>query len=240
MIFEERCVVKNCRSDDSSLSLPRQSSLFALPPSAENIEEIGEEELLNLIKFGTNSERACAISMIFDRNQKYVSNMIARNGIYGHDAEDLFGEIWIIIVEKIIFFKYQGKPILHWISRITRIQIDAFFRKQSEENGRLFNSEDEWLETLAVIEDVLRSEPKPKLSARIKHLIQIILPQLLKQLSEKDREVITLSFIDGLDSPQIAEILKIKPGTVRQRKRRALNRLKTLGAEEIKNDAQKY
>ena len=236
MIFKERCVVNNCQTGNSSLSLSRQSLQYALPPTAENTEELGDKNLLELIKNGTDSERARAIGIIFDQNHQYVTKMIRRNGIYGQDAEDIFGEIWKIILEKIPGFQYQGTPIRHWISRISRIQIDALFRKQGEENGRLINSDNEWLETVAVFEDLLRSDPKPVLSARIKHLIENILPFLLNQLSKKDREVITLSFNNGLDSPQIAEILNIKPGTVRQRKRRALNKLKELGEKEIGND----
>lgn len=240
VIFKERCVVKNCQSDGSSLTLSRQLLPPSLPPSADKKEELGEEKLLELIKFGTDNERKYAIGIIFDRHHKYVANMIARNRIYGQDAEDVFGSIWIIIVEKIADFQYQGTPLLHWLSRITRIQIDAFFRKKGEENGRFINGEDEWLETLAIIEDALRSEPTPELSKKMKHLITITLPHLLDQLSEKDREVIMLSFIEGLDSTQIAEALRTKPGTVRQRKRRALNKLKVFGEKEISNDNSKY
>ena len=51
---------------------------------------------------------------------------------------------------------------------------------------------------------------------------------LIEQLSEKDREVLSLRHVEGLSNNEIADILDMDPNTVRQRYGRALRRLHQL------------
>jgi RNA polymerase sigma-70 factor (ECF subfamily) len=50
----------------------------------------------------------------------------------------------------------------------------------------------------------------------------------LKQLPERDREVLVLRFLEQLSTNEIAAVLKITPGAVKLRQLRALERLRTL------------
>ncbi len=226
-------------NEESSLSNYRHSSQPLKQPLVDQLVEVEEETLLKLIKFGTNGERELAIGVLFDRHCQYVSKMISRKGIFGSDAEDVFGDIWKIIVEKIVDFEYKGIPMIHWFSKITRIQIDAYFRKKGEENARLIFPEDERLESIAAVKNITGSKLNFEQSPKLRNLITNILPKLIEKLSEKEKEVIKLAYFEGLDSSQIAQKINSKSGTVRQRKRRALNKLKLLGEKGTDNDIKK-
>ena len=47
----------------------------------------------------------------------------------------------------------------------------------------------------------------------------------IEQLSENDREVLSLRHVEGLSNNEVADILEIDPNTARQRYGRALRRL---------------
>ena len=220
---------------DSHLSMSRHESSHSTTPIApvEGLEDAEEKTLLHLIKVGTNEERKQAVSIIYDRHCDRVAKMIDRKGIKKADAEDIFGEVWKVALEKMPRFEYQGIPIWHWLSRITHIQIDAYFRQQKEQNGRLIETEDEWLETLTYVENLLNDHKNHNLSPHIKNLIDQTLPELIATLSSTEKVVIACAFYQEMDSTQIAKKLNMKPGTVRQQKRRALVKLKQWGAKEV-------
>jgi RNA polymerase sigma-70 factor (ECF subfamily) len=52
--------------------------------------------------------------------------------------------------------------------------------------------------------------------------------EALANLGRSDRELLVLIYVDGLDNSQIAERLRQKPGTVRVKRHRALDRLAAL------------
>lgn len=193
------------------------------------LEDAEESNLLVLIKHGTNRERVKAVSIIYDQHCEKVAQMIDRKGIPKADAEDIFGEVWKIILEKLPLYEYRGKPIWYWISRITKIQIKAYYRIKHEQNGRFQQTSDEWFDLLVHVKDVFDDKPVSELSPHIKKLIDHTLPKLLSTLSVEEKDVIILSFYHDMDSTQIAAKLGIKPGTVRQKKRRALAKLAQLG-----------
>lgn len=55
----------------------------------------------------------------------------------------------------------------------------------------------------------------------------------LERLSDSDRELLRLLFVDALDGPAAAARLGISPGALRVRKHRALRRLESLLGDEV-------
>lgn len=58
------------------------------------------------------------------------------------------------------------------------------------------------------------------------------LRRALAQLDERDRQIVLLSEYAGFDTAELAQLLRIAPGTVGSRKHRALARLRDLLKEE--------
>lgn len=219
----------NSRADsDKHSSISRhRASQRTISASVADLEGAGEEQLLHLTRSGTNWERGAAVTVLYERHCDKVSEMIDKRGIPLADAEDIFAEVWRIALEKLPYFEYTGTPLWHWLSRITKIQIDAYFRRRKVQNGRFINAQDEWLETLLSSEDGVGEENPPR-SPQIQKMLDHDLPQLLAMLSEKERQILYCTFYEELDSTQIAKKFQAKPGTVRQQKRRALEKLRKL------------
>lgn len=219
---------------DSHLSNFRhESSQSPSMPPAVSLEDANEERLLYLIKFGTNKERKKAITVIYDRHEDRIAKMIDNKGIQLADAEDIYAEVWKIILEKLPTFEYKGTPLWHWFSRITKIQINAYFRKRTESNGRYYDTHDDWLEMLGYVEELIEDKKMSSPSPHIQKLIDQTLPKLMAKLSDTQKAVILYTFYRDMDSTEIAKKLQSKPGTVRQQKKRALDKLVKLGAKGV-------
>lgn len=201
--------------------MPKTASRTCASP----LESASEEKLLAMIQSGSMREQEAAFTIIYNSHKDRVERMIRFKGIQGEDAQDIFGDVWKIVVEKLPTFEYWGKPLWRWLSRITKIQIDAYFRRQKEYNGRCTPINEEWLEILTYIESMFGEKNSAAPSPTTKRLIDKTLPMLLATLPKIEKQILIYSYYHDQDSSQIAKKLRIKPGTIRQKKRRALKKL---------------
>ena len=83
-----------------------------------------------------------------------------------------------------------------------------------------------------------RPEPEDPLFALVRDERRTAVRDALARLEKGDRELLSLSFEEGLDGVEIGRRLELAPGTVRVRKHRALRKLAALLGEPGSNETE--
>ena len=131
-------------------------------------------------------------------------------------AEDLTADIFVKAWEKLGSYKPQkGTPFSSWLFRIARnVVIDSYrMQRETEEIDDLHEDTDRWNDPSLAIAQQLQST---------------LLRQAMEKLPKRYREVLLLSFMADLSHPEIAHALKMREGSVRILKHRALKKLSNL------------
>ncbi len=112
------------------------------------------------------------------------------------EAQDLTAEVFTKAFEKIGTFKDQGFPVSSWLYKIARNAIiDNWKRKKPINLSQIDNSENRF------------AEPEIDYSESIDNEVEVKKLKLaMENLSEDQREVITLKYIDDLKTAQIAKV----------------------------------
>ena len=129
------------------------------------------------------------------------------------DAEDVMQETFVNIFKYSNYYKPKGKPMA-WIITIELNLI----RRQFQIAKR----------TVSIENQVFEQE-----SFEQKIINDAFLSQLLKKLTEEEREIITLHIVSGLKHREIAKILQKPLSTVLSKYNRAIGKLKEI-AKEVK------
>lgn len=125
-------------------------------------------------------------------------------------AEDVFQNTWLKALEALPGFRYQGFSISSWIFTIARNECRQHWRKDKRETELASQS----LEPIG--DDRAQTENR------------LLVEQILKDLSEDDRELLRLRYIADLPPEQIAKVLNINFIAVRVRLHRALSRARAV------------
>lgn len=131
-------------------------------------------------------------------------------------AEDLTADVFVKSWEKLGSYKVQkGTPFSSWLFRIARnVVIDSYrMQRDTEEIDEFHEDPDRWNDPSLAITQELQST---------------MLRQAMQKLPKRYREVLLLSFMAELSHPEIAHALKMREGSVRILKHRALKKLSTL------------
>jgi RNA polymerase sigma-70 factor, ECF subfamily len=129
-------------------------------------------------------------------------------------AEELTAEVFVRLVDKIRAFREQGRPILAWLYVIAHNLVADHQRRQ----GRVA-----WLpldETIAADED-----RQPSQVAEVRET-QSQLLAALETLTEAQRQVILLKFMESRSNTEVAAILGKDEGAVKSLQHRALAALR--------------
>lgn len=133
------------------------------------------------------------------------------------DAEDLTSEVFVRVVESI---KNQTGNFTAWIFRIARNLLVDYYRKK----GRVKE---------VPLDDNIARDLKDPSSIKGIDLTQDELKKLLSHLTDEQREVITLKFIEGYSNGEISQIMKKSVGAIKALQFRALATLR----ETLKKEA---
>ena len=125
-------------------------------------------------------------------------------------AEDLLQSTWLKAIEALPRFKTGDAGISPWLFAIARNECRQHWRNAKHEADREITEND------ITDDDRISSDNK------------IFIDQLLKQLSEDDREILRLRYIADLPLNEVARVLNINAVAVRVRMHRALARAKTV------------
>lgn len=130
-------------------------------------------------------------------------------------AEDITQETFAIAMRKAHQLKQTDK-IFYWLIKIAQNLLNTTYRREK----RSFPASDTW---------VLKELPDNSYNEIVDQLEkQTGLRKALTQLSPQQREMIVLFYYSDLKYQEIAEILKISDGTVKQQLFRARNKLRKI------------
>jgi RNA polymerase sigma-70 factor (ECF subfamily) len=130
-------------------------------------------------------------------------------------AEDLTSEVFVRLVDKIDRFTYRGRPLLAWLYTIAR-NLVTDHRRRVKQSQPLELEKQQVADTIDVEERI-----EDKLAQR-----RVI--AAIPRLTEEQRQVILLRFIEGLDNASTASILGKSVNAVKALQHRALAALRRI------------
>jgi RNA polymerase sigma-70 factor (ECF subfamily) len=171
-----------------------------------------ETRLIELAQRG--DEQACA--ELYDRHYDAVYRYCYYRVSDVDQAQDLASEVFVRMVEKMDTFRVRGRPLLAWLYTIARnLAIDLH-----RQNARAKHLP---LEHAAELGSDGRRDPARRVDLR---LSAECLAAALKHLTEKQRQVILLKFMEGMHNAQVAKLLGTSEGAVKSLQHRALGALR--------------
>ena len=135
-------------------------------------------------------------------------------------AEDLASEVLLRVLESLKDYRFLGVPVAAWVFRIARNHlIDLHRRRQRRPQ-------------VALYEGIPNADDSPHDAAE-RSIAQGELRLALSQLTEEQRQLIILKFVEGMDNSSVARVLGRSEGAVKSLQHRALVSLrKTLSSQE--------
>jgi RNA polymerase sigma-70 factor (ECF subfamily) len=130
-------------------------------------------------------------------------------------AEDVAGEVFVRMMESIGSYTYRGWPISAWLYRTARNLIIDHQRRRNR-----LTPLDETSESSLISENPIELA-ELQLTASELHAT-------LKGLTDEQRQVIVLKFLEDLDNRSIAEVIGKSEGSVKSLQHRALRSLRRL------------
>ncbi|MGD2040414.1 MAG: sigma-70 family RNA polymerase sigma factor [Anaerolineae bacterium] len=171
-----------------------------------------EVRLIQLAQQG-NAE-ACAVlyNRHYDAVYRYCYYRLGDEQV----AQDLAGEVFVRMVEKLDTFRSRGRPLLAWLYTIARNLITDAHRQ----NGQMT------LLPLSHGSEVQNGANTDPVAGTERRLDAECLAAALAHLTEEQRQVILLKFMEGYRNSQVATMLGKTEGAVKSLQYRALKALR--------------
>jgi RNA polymerase sigma-70 factor, ECF subfamily len=154
-----------------------------------------------------------ALSTLYERYYqgiyRYVYYRVSDSAL----AEDLTGDIFLKMLRGIQSYSIQGVPFSAWLYRIARNRVIDHMRRQPAKTD--LTLEEARVETIASGESVIDNALQRD---EIMKAVQV--------LTDEQRQVIILKFIDDLDNATIASVMGKTEGAVKSLQHRALDTLR--------------
>jgi RNA polymerase sigma-70 factor (ECF subfamily) len=171
-----------------------------------------ESRLIELAQRGDANACAALYGRHYDAIYRYCYYRVSDSEL----AQDLTSEVFVRMVEKLDTFRSRGRPLVAWLYTIARNLVTDAHRKK----GKVVHIPlDETLH--------LDGDHHADLARGVdRRLAADCLAAALEHLTEEQRYVILLRFIEGLNSGQVACILSKSEGAVKALQHRALKALR--------------
>ena len=175
-----------------------------------------DAQLINRFLTGDES----AFTALVKKHQKRVHALAWRKVGDFHTAEELTQDIFLKVYQKLGTLKNPNQ-FAGWLYVITDRVCTAWYRKQKPQMESLETISEEEIDGLAY-----RSyEDEQRENASVEYRRGFI-KNLLEQLPESERTVVTLHYLGEMTCKAIGEFLGVSANTVKSRLQRARNRLK--------------
>lgn len=132
-----------------------------------------------------------------------------------HTAEDLASDVMLKMIESINSYKFRGLPFGAWVFRIARNRLIDLHRRRKR------RGEVDLSETLS---SALANPQALAERALERGQLQIA----LKHLTDEQRQVIVLKFIEGYDNRSVGKIMGRSEGAIKSLQHRALGALRRI------------
>ncbi len=161
-----------------------------------------------------------ALVEIYERYRSSVFSYIFFRVSEQETAEDLTSDVFVRMLSKIHTFVHQDRPILAWLYTIARNLVIDHYRSDGK------------VESMPIDEAQISSDyGLPGKEAQI-HLDHECLAHALESLTEEQRQVIMLKFIDGRENEEVARIMGKNERAIRSLQHRALVALQRVMEQE--------
>jgi RNA polymerase sigma-70 factor (ECF subfamily) len=162
-----------------------------------------------------------AFAEIYEQHQpavfRYVYYRVADVSV----AEDLTSAVFTRLVEKIDGYRYRGRPLLAWIYTIARNVVVDYHRRA--ERSRVVPLDTQLADDSLDVERAVE-----------RRLAESRLAAAMAELTEEQRQVILLRFIEGMSCEEAGRLLDKSTGAVKALQHRALAALaRILGADAV-------
>jgi RNA polymerase sigma-70 factor (ECF subfamily) len=165
-----------------------------------------------------------AVSLLYLNNYQSIYRYLYYRVGDPKTAEDLTSEVFIKMIQALPNYRHQNVPFTAWLFQITRNLAIDMHRKQ---NAHLVDSE--------LHENI--EEPGQTLDEILEdNLTRETLLKVMNNLTNDQRDVLILRFIDGLSLAQVALILRKSEDAIKGLQHRALTGLRAqLNRLEVEN-----
>jgi RNA polymerase sigma-70 factor (ECF subfamily) len=200
-----------CMSDGNARIRWAQTALDTAVSGREGTVD-DETRLIQLAQKGNAGACASLYDLHYGAVYRYCYYRVGDEGL----AEDLASEVFMRMVERLDRYQVRGRPLLAWLYTIARnLVIDAHRRRGRASHVSLAE------------EAELTGDGKDELITRVDRRIQAgSLAAAMKHLTEEQRQVILLKFMEDMSNPEIARILGKSVGSVKSLQHRALGALR--------------
>lgn len=127
-------------------------------------------------------------------------------------AEDLTGEVFVRMIEKLPSYIHNDRPVLAWLYTIAHNLVIDHYRNNYEINPMP-------LEESLVANSHEEGHPAQRTE---EHLVQECLARVMQLLTEEQRQVIQLKFIEDREIAEVAALLGRNERAIRSLQHRAL------------------
>lgn len=153
--------------------------------------------------------------MHFQKIFRYVMARVSDRDV----AEEVVSNVFYKAMKKLHMFRWRSIPFSAWLYRIASNEISNYYRKRKRGSN---------IADKVRVEQEIPEDDEP-LSYEFIHCY-------IKQLPQKDQDIIVLRFFEKLSFAEIAEITGKKENTLRVNLHRALKKLESLIPEEVLDD----
>jgi RNA polymerase sigma-70 factor (ECF subfamily) len=154
-----------------------------------------------------------AFAEIYNRHYEDIYTYIYYRVNDGEAAQDLAGEVFVRLVERIDSFSYRGRPILAWLYTIARNLLIDYQRQQAK--------------TLALpLDEQLVATQSGPAEAVDRGLTRDCLARSLRHLTEEQQRVIIYKLLEGRSNAEVAELMDKTEGAIKSLQHRALASLR--------------
>lgn len=183
--------------------------------SAVQKTEISLEKEADLIRRAAVGE-AQAFAQLYDAHVDDLYRFIFYRVSDQQTAEDLTSQLFIKAWDNLGRYESRGVRFSAWLYQIARNMVIDHYRTRKETVA---------LEPIAT----MKPDPAANVSKYIERKLEgEWVRSMLEHLTDDQREVLTLKFINGLSTKEVATVMKKKQGAIRALQMRALQALAKL------------
>jgi RNA polymerase sigma-70 factor (ECF subfamily) len=167
-----------------------------------------EQELVQRAKRGDPA----AVAEIYERHSPAIFRYFLYRVRERETAEDLTGDVFVKMVEGLSRFEDRGAPLAAWLFRIAHDRAVDHHRRAALRH------------TEAIPDDLAAASPGPDSLAQQRVEAQRLQAQMAA-LTDEQRTVIQLRFIEGYSLEECAQLLGKSTGAIKALQHRALRQL---------------
>lgn len=154
-----------------------------------------------------------AVAAIYDAFADAIFRYVSFRVRSPEDAEDLTDQVFLKMIEALPAYDDRGLPFAAWLYRIARNLIVDRYRRSARDAVALS-------ETLEA-----RGEGSDPFAAAAGSLDRAAVRAAMGKLTDEQRQVIVLRFIEGWEVDEVAQAMGRKPGAIHALQHRALGAL---------------